>query len=183
MTTPEICYLDATELAARIRAKQLSPREVVEALLDRITALNPRINAVVTVMAEQALAAAAVAEAAVMRGVALGPLHGVPFTIKDSLDTAGVATMRGSRLFADHVPAQDATAVARLKAAGAIPLGKTNLPEFSYGTETDNLVSGLSRNPWNLDRTPGGSSGGEAAAIAAGLSPIGLGSDVAITEQ
>uniref|UniRef100_J1ZVE3 Glutamyl-tRNA(Gln) amidotransferase subunit A n=1 Tax=Streptomyces auratus AGR0001 TaxID=1160718 RepID=J1ZVE3_9ACTN len=116
-----------------------------------------------------------------MRDEPLGPLHGVPFTIKDSLDSAGVRTMRGSHLFADHVPERDATSVARLKAAGAIPIGKTNLPEFSYWTESDNLASGRSLNPWDPERTPGGSSGGESAAIAAGLSPLGLGSDVAIS--
>jgi Asp-tRNA(Asn)/Glu-tRNA(Gln) amidotransferase A subunit family amidase len=177
----DICYLDATELATLIRARQLSPLDVVRAHLARISAVNPRVNAIVTVMADQAIEAARVAETTAMRGVALGSLHGVPFTVKDSLDTAGVKTMRGSRLFSENVPVKDATTVARFKAAGAIPLGKTNLPEFSYWTETDNLVSGLSRNPWNLDRTPGGSSGGESAAIAAGLSPIGLGSDVAIS--
>jgi aspartyl-tRNA(Asn)/glutamyl-tRNA(Gln) amidotransferase subunit A len=105
----------------------------------------------------------------------------VPFTIKDAIDTAGVLTQRGSRIFAGNIPTKDATVVTRFKAAGGIPLAKTNLPEFSAWQETDNLVTGLSRNPWNLDRTPGGSSGGESAAIAAGLSPIGIGSDVAIS--
>jgi aspartyl-tRNA(Asn)/glutamyl-tRNA(Gln) amidotransferase subunit A len=111
----------------------------------------------------------------------LGPLHGVPFTIKDAIDTVGVLTQRASKIFAGNIPVKDATVVTRFKAAGAIPLAKTNLPEFSAWQETDNLVTGLSRNPWNLDRTPGGSSGGESAAIAAGLSPIGIGSDLAIS--
>jgi len=181
MTSTDLCFLDATDLAARIRTRELSPVEVVQAHLDRIEETNPQLNAVVTVTAEQALAAAEAAAEAVLHDRPLGPLHGVPFTTKDSLDTAGVRTMRGSRLFADHVPDRDATAVARFKAAGAIPLGKTNLPEFSYWTESDNLVSGRSRNPWDPERTPGGSSGGESAAIAAGLSPLGLGSDVAIS--
>src|SRR6202012_534244 len=114
-------------------------------------------------------------------GAELGPLHGVPFTIKDALDTGGVLTQRGSKLFAGNIPTKDATTVARFKAAGGIPLAKTNLPEFSAWTETDNLVTGRTNNPWNLDRTPGGSSGGESAAIAAGMSPIGIGSDVAIS--
>src|ERR1700729_3165163 len=179
--TSAIHYQEATALAALIRTKQLSSREVVQAHLDRIHAVNPQINAVVTLMAEQALATADTADKAVTTGAPLGPLHGVPFSIKDALDTEGVLTQRGSKLFAGNIPAKDATAVARFKAAGGIPLMKTNLPEFSAWTETDNLVTGRSNNPWNLDRTPGGSSGGESAAIAAGMSPIGIGSDVAIS--
>lgn len=167
----DIIYSDATGLAELIRSRQLSPVEVVQAHLDRIEAVNPKINAIVTV-AERALAQARSAEAAVMRGDDLPPLHGVPFTVKDSIDTADVLTQRGSPIFAGRIPQTDAVSVARLKAAGAIVLAKTNLPEFSYSTETDNLLTGRSNNPWNLDRTPGGSSGGESAAIAAGLSPL-----------
>ena len=176
-----IYYADATELARLVRNRALSPVEVIQAHLDRIEATNPKVNAVVTLMGEEALKAAKVAEKAVLNGDALGPLHGVPFSIKDSLDTAGVRTQRGSKLFAANVPDGDATSVARFKAAGGIPLMKTNLPEFSAWTETDNLVTGRTNNPWNLERTPGGSSGGESAAIAAGMSPIGIGSDVAIS--
>lgn len=174
-------YQDATTLATLIRTKQVSSREVVQAHLDRVLAVNPRINAVVTLMGEAALEAADLADTAVARGAALGPLHGVPFSIKDALDTFGVLTQRGSKLFEGNVPTADATAVSRFKAAGAIPLMKTNLPEFSAWTETDNLVTGRTNNLWKLDRTPGGSSGGESAAIAAGMSPIGIGSDVAIS--
>ncbi|MCW6512321.1 amidase [Lichenifustis flavocetrariae] len=176
-----IHYQDATTLAALIRKKEVSSREVVQAHLDRIAAVNPKINAVVTLMAEDALRAADAADKAVAQGAVLGPLHGVPFSIKDALDTAGVPTQRGSKLFAGRIPTADATAVARFKAAGGIALMKSNLPEFSAWTETDNLVTGRTNNPWNLDRTPGGSSGGESAAIAAGMSPIGIGSDVAIS--
>lgn len=176
----DITNRDATELAELIHSRQLSPVEVVRAHLDRIDAVNPAINAVVTV-AEQALADAEDAEAAVRRGEELGPLHGVPFTVKDSIDTAGVLTQRGSPIYAGRIPVTDAVSVARMKAAGAILLAKTNLPEFPYATETDNLLTGRSNNPWNLDRTPDGSSGGESAAIAAGLSPIGLGTDLAIS--
>lgn len=176
-----IYYKDATELASLIRAKQLSSREVVQAYLDRIAEINPKINAIVTLMAEDALKGADAADAAVKNGQGTGALHGVPFTIKDCLDTAGVLTQRGSKIFAGNVPSTDATVVTRFKAAGAIPLAKTNLPEFSAWQETDNLLTGLTKNPWNLERTPGGSSGGESAAIAAGLSPIGIGSDVAIS--
>jgi aspartyl-tRNA(Asn)/glutamyl-tRNA(Gln) amidotransferase subunit A len=180
-STDPLYYQDAATLAALIASRQLSSREVVQAHLDRVAAVNPQINAVVTLMADDALRVADTADRAVASGVVLGPLHGVPFSIKDALDTADVLTQRGSKLFAGRVPMADATAVARFKAAGGIPLMKTNLPEFSAWTETDNLVTGRTNNPWNLDRTPGGSSGGESAAIAAGMSPIGIGSDVAIS--
>ena len=176
----DIIYSDATALADLIRTKAVSPVEVVQAHLDRITALNPTINAVVTV-ADDALAAAKAAEAAVLSGEPLGELHGVPFTVKDSIDTAGVLTQRGSPIFKGRRPDVDATSVARMRAAGGILLGKTNLPEFSYWIESDNLLSGRSNNPWDVTRTPGGSSGGESAAIAAGMSPLGLGTDLAIS--
>lgn len=174
-------FLDATTLAALIATKQVSSREVVEAHLNRIAEVDPKVNAIVTLLAADALRDADAADKAVASGATLGALHGVPFTIKDSLDTGGTPTQRGSKLFAGLIPEADATAVARFKAAGAIPLAKTNLPEFSAGTDTDNLVTGRTNNPWNLDRTSGGSSGGEAAALAAGMSPIGIGSDVAIS--
>jgi aspartyl-tRNA(Asn)/glutamyl-tRNA(Gln) amidotransferase subunit A len=178
--TNPIHYQDATALAALIRTKQVSPVEVMKAHLDRIEAVNPTINAIVS-LAENALEAARSAEAAVMAGDELGALHGVPFTAKDSIDTAGVLTQRGSPIFKGRIPGTDATSVARLKKAGGILLAKTNLPEFSYWIESDNLLSGRSNNPWNLERTPGGSSGGESAAIAAGMSPLGLGTDLAIS--
>ena len=176
----DIIFSDATALAALVRTRQISPVEIMQAHLDRIAAVDPAINAIVTV-ADDALAAARTAEAAVLSGADLGPLHGVPFTAKDSIDTAGVPTQRGSPIFAGRRPVADATSVARMKRAGAILLAKTNLPEFSYWIESDNLLSGRSNNPWDVTRTPGGSSGGESAAIAAGLSPIGLGTDLAIS--
>lgn len=176
----EIVYSDATKLAELIRTKEVSPVEVVQAHLDRIEAVDPKINAIVTV-ADGALEAARTAEKAVIDGEELGPLHGVPFSVKDSIDTAGVATQRGSPIFRGRVPETDATSVARMKKAGGILLAKTNLPEFSYWIESDNLLSGRSNNPWDLTRTPGGSSGGESAAIAAGMSPLGLGTDLAIS--
>jgi aspartyl-tRNA(Asn)/glutamyl-tRNA(Gln) amidotransferase subunit A len=178
--TKEIIFSDATKLAELIRTKEVSPVEVVQAHLDRIAAVNPKINAIVT-LADGALNAAKAAEAAVLAGDELGPLHGVPFTVKDSIDTADVATQRGSPIFKGRVPDVDATSVARMKKAGGILLAKTNLPEFSYWIESDNLLSGRSNNPWDVTRTPGGSSGGESAAIAAGMSPIGLGTDLAIS--
>jgi aspartyl-tRNA(Asn)/glutamyl-tRNA(Gln) amidotransferase subunit A len=152
----------------------------MKAHLDRIEAVNPKVNAIVTI-AENALKSAKEAEAAIQRGDELGPLHGVPFTAKDSIDTANVQTQRGTPIFKGRTPNTDATSVARLKKAGGILLAKTNLPEFSYGIESDNLLTGRTNNPWNLDLTPGGSSGGESAAIASGMSPLGLGTDLAIS--
>ncbi|WP_375791333.1 amidase [Bradyrhizobium sp. vgs-9] len=175
-----LIYSDATKLAELIRSKEVSPVEVVQAHLDRIDAVDPKINAIVALAAD-ALKSAKVAEKAVLAGDELGPLHGVPFTVKDSIDTAGVLTQRGSPIFKGRLPDRDATSVARLKKAGGILLAKTNLPEFSYWIESDNLLSGRSNNPWDLERTPGGSSGGESAAIAAGMSPLGLGTDLAIS--
>ncbi|XUW91126.1 amidase [Burkholderia sp. M6-3] len=176
----EIFFQDATRLAELIRKREISPVEVMQAHLDRIEAIDPKVNAIVTV-ADDAMKAAQAAEAAVLSGQTRGPLHGVPFTAKDSIDTAGVPTQRGSPIFQGRVPDADAVSVARLKKAGGILLAKTNLPEFSYWIESDNLLSGRSNNPWDLDRTPGGSSGGESAAIAAGMSPLGLGTDLAIS--
>jgi len=176
----ELIYSDATKLAELIRTREISPVEVIKAHLDRIEAVNPKLNAIVTI-AEDALKSAGKAEEAVQRGDELGPLHGVPFTVKDSIDTAGVPTQRGTPIFKGRTPETDATSVARLKKAGGILLAKTNLPEFSYGVESDNLLTGRTNNPWNLDLTPGGSSGGESAAIAAGMSPLGLGTDLAIS--
>jgi aspartyl-tRNA(Asn)/glutamyl-tRNA(Gln) amidotransferase subunit A len=179
--TDPIYYQDATTIAKLIRTKEISSVEVVQAHLNRIAEINPKINGIVTLMGEQALKSAAIADKAVSNGDDLGPLHGVPFSIKDSIDTAGVLSKRGSKIFENFIPETDATVVTRMKEAGAIPLMKTNIPEFSAHWESDNLVTGRSNNPWNLTRTPGGSSGGESAVIAAGLSPIGLGSDVAIS--
>ncbi|SHW91140.1 amidase [Mycobacteroides abscessus subsp. abscessus] len=174
-------YQDATALAALIASRQVSSREVVQAHLDRIAEVNPKINAIVTLLADEALRGADAADAALAGGRDVGPLHGVPVTVKDALDTAGIPTQRGSKIFAGFIPDDDATAVKRIKAAGGILLAKTNAPEFSAWTETDNAVTGRTNNPWNLERTPGGSSGGESAAVASGMSPMGIGSDLAIS--
>ena len=173
----EIIYADAVELARRIRDRELSPVEVVQAHLDRIEAANPRLNALIA-YPEGVLEKAREMEAAVMRGENRGPLHGVPFTVKDCVDTEGVRTTRGSKLFEDYVPTADATVVKRLKDAGGIFIAKSNMPEFALWWETDNRVYGRTENPWMIGRTPGGSSGGEASAIASGMSPLGIGSDV-----
>ncbi|HYJ46451.1 MAG TPA: amidase, partial [Pyrinomonadaceae bacterium] len=160
-----------------IRGRRVSPVEVVEACLRRIEQLNPRLNAIVT-LAEDALDLARIAEAAVMSGESKGPLHGVPVTIKDTIETKGLRTTSGSRLRAGYLPASDAAAVAHLKSAGAIVLGKTNVPEMAIPYECDNPLFGPTSNPFDTTRTSGGSSGGEAAAISACLSPAGLGSDL-----
>ncbi|MBM9503092.1 amidase [Actinacidiphila acididurans] len=176
----DFIHSDATELAELIRTGKASSVEVVQAHLDRIQATNAPVNAIVT-LADGALDAARAADEQLAAGVEVGPLHGVPFTAKDSFDTAGVLTQRGSPIFAGRVPDTDATAVARVKGAGGILLAKTNLPEFSYWIESDNLLTGRTNNPWNPDRSPGGSSGGESAAIAAGMSPLGLATDLSIS--
>src|SRR5579863_1992034 len=164
-------------MATMVRERQISPVELVDAHLRQIAAHNPRINAFVVLLEEQARAAAKQAEAAIARDEPLGLLHGVPVTIKDSFDVANLPTLCGTKFRLGHRAAADATAVARMRAAGAIILGKTNCPEFLSNYETDNYITGRTNNPWDLDRTPGGSSGGEAAAIAAFFSAGGIGSD------
>src|SRR5580704_16454875 len=164
-------------MAAMVRAREISPVELVDAHLRQIEKLNPKLNAFVVVTADRAREEARSAEAAVMRGDALGALHGVPVTVKDSFDIADLPTLCGSKFRLGHRASHDATAVARMRAVGAIVLGKTNCPEFLSNYETDNFVTGRSNNPWDLERTPGGSSGGEAAAIAAFCSAGGIGSD------
>ena len=173
----EITNKSATELASLIRSRAVSPVEVVEAHLRRIEQMNPSLNAIVT-LAEDAVDRARVCETKLMSGNDVGPLHGLPVTVKDTINTAGLRTTSGSRLRAHHVPEEDAASVARLKAAGAVILGKTNVPEMAIPYESDNPVFGRANNPHAHHRTCGGSSGGEAAAIAACLSPAGLGSDL-----
>jgi amidase len=174
----ELTRLPAVELARLIRARAVSPVEVAEAYLRRIESVNPALNAVVT-LAPDALENAREAEAAVARGETLGSLHGVPVTVKDTVDVRGVRTTCGSRVRADYVPEEDAPAVARLRAAGAVILGKTNCPEFALDYTSENPVFGRTNNPHDLGRTPGGSSGGCAAAVAACMTAGSLGSDLA----
>ena len=173
----DLAQLSAAEMAQAAREKRVSPLALVEAHLDRIAKLNPRLNAFVTIDADGARAQARRIEAAIERGKRVGPLAGVPVTIKSSIDVAGWRCAAGSRLRADYIAAADAPLVARLKAAGAVVLGNTNTPEMLMAYETDNLLQGRTNNPWDLDRTPGGSSGGESAAIAACCSAAGVGSD------
>jgi amidase len=173
----EIIFSSATTLARAIRSQQVSSQEVVDAHLQRIAAINPTLNAVVQLRAEAARAEAREADEALARGESHGPLHGVPFTVKDIYEVAGMICTCGTTGRAAYVASQDATAVSRMRAAGAIVLGLTNLPELGLAYESDNLVYGRTNNPYDLLRTPGGSSGGEAATIAAGGSPLGLGTD------
>jgi Asp-tRNA(Asn)/Glu-tRNA(Gln) amidotransferase A subunit family amidase len=173
----DLTFLPAVSMAEQIRKKRISPVELVEAHLAQIERLNPKLNAFVQVDWERARRAARHAEIAVMREKTLGPLHGVPLSIKSSLEVAGMRCEAGTRLRAGLVATQDAPLVTRLKNAGAIVLGVTNTPELLMAWETDNLLYGRTNNPWDLERTPGGSSGGEAAAIAAGMSAVGVGSD------
>ena len=167
----------ARDLVSAIRRRDLSAREVVGWHLDRIFAVNPRINAVVSLRPEEALAEADAADRLACAGLPVGPLHGLPIAIKDLEDTAGIRTTYGSIAFADHVPTVDSLLVQRLRGAGAIVVGKTNTPEFGVGSHTFNELFGATRNPWALDRSAGGSSGGAGAALAAGLLPIADGSD------
>ncbi len=169
--------LDAVTLARMIRGKEISPVEVVDAVLRRIDALQGTVNAFITVTADEAEAAARRAKAAVMNGERLGALHGVPFSVKDLLFTKGARTTMGSLIFADQVSAEDAVAVRRLREAGAILIGKTTTPEFGHKPLTDSPLFGVTRNPWCLSRTAGGSSGGAAAAVATGQGPLALGTD------
>jgi aspartyl-tRNA(Asn)/glutamyl-tRNA(Gln) amidotransferase subunit A len=174
---PGPAFASAAELADLVAKKRISPVELVEDALTRIEASQPSLNAFITICAEEARAAAREAEAAVMLDDKLPPLHGVPFAVKDLVNTAGVRTTFGSVALADNIPAADSPSVARLKAAGAILVGKTTTPEFGHKCFTEAPLFGRTANPWDLSRTCGGSSGGAAASVAAGLVPIGIGTD------
>ena len=177
MTNAELSFIPAWRLRQWIASRQLSPVELVTHFLQRIDELNPKLNAFLTVCADEAVADAKRAEAQAVKGEPLGALHGLPVPIKDLSRTAGVRTTRGSLIFKDEVPTADDMVVARIKAAGGIVIGKTNTPEFGHRGTTENLLGDPCRNPWDPAMTPGGSSGGAAAALAAGLSPIAQGSD------
>lgn len=173
----ELCFLPATELVARIRRKDVSARELLQAHLAQIERVNPRLNAIVTLAADKAMADAARADEATARGGPLGPLHGLPIAHKDLVDTAGIRTTRGSPFYRDNIPTRDAPIITRLKAAGAVTIGKTNTPEFGAGSHTFNPIFGPTRNPYDPTKSCGGSSGGAAVALAAGMIPIADGSD------
>src|SRR5215475_2470105 len=177
MPDTEICFLTATELARRIRVKDLSAREVMEAHLAQIDRVNPKVNAIVTLLPELAMAQAKHADEALARGKEIGPLHGLPIAHKDLVPTNGIRTTSGSRIFKDYVPDHDGLIVERLKKAGALTIGKTNTPEFGAGSQTFNEVFGATLNPYDTTKTCGGSSGGAAVALACGMLPIADGSD------
>ncbi len=161
-----------------IANKEVSSREVVDAHLERIAEVNAHLNAIVRLLADEARAGADAADRAQASGATLGPLHGVPFTIKENIDLAGTPTTNSLHAFADAIAATDAPIVERMKAAGAIPIGRTNLPDLGLRVSTSSSLHGLTRNPWHPDRTAGVSSGGEASALASGMSPIGRGNDI-----
>jgi amidase len=173
----ELCELSAVDLAARLARKDVSAREVMSAHLAQIERVNPKVNAIVTLVAEQAMAGASKADEAIVRRDPIGVLHGLPVAHKDLVDTAGIRTTRGSPFYRDHLPSRDALIVTRIRAAGAITVGKTNTPEFGAGSQTFNTVFGATRNPYDLTKTCGGSSGGAATAVAARMLPIADGSD------
>jgi aspartyl-tRNA(Asn)/glutamyl-tRNA(Gln) amidotransferase subunit A len=170
-------YLTIREVGARLRRRELSPVELTQTILDRIDRLEPRLNAFITVMRDEALAQARAAEQALAAGTDLGPLHGIPVSLKDLYQTAGVKTTGGSKILADWVPTADSTVTRRLREAGAIIVGKNNLHEFAYGATNENPHYGSAHNPWDLERITGGSSGGSGAATAAGLGWASMGSD------
>jgi amidase len=174
----DLCTRTATELAGMIARKEVSSLEVVNAHLERISEVNPIVNAVTRILADDARDAAKAADATVGSGRRLGRLHGVPFTVKQNIDLVGSATNWGLRALADALPPMDSPVVERMKGAGAIPIARTNCPDMALRVHTDSSLGGLTRNPWNPARTTGGSSGGEAAALATGMSPIGLGNDI-----
>jgi Asp-tRNA(Asn)/Glu-tRNA(Gln) amidotransferase A subunit family amidase len=173
----ELHWMAAHELADLIRRRELKPSELMAATLARIEAVNPQLNAFCAMRSDEALAEARALDEKIARGADPGPLAGLPFGVKDLADVAGMATTYGSAPFKDHIAAHDSVEVARLKAAGAIVVGKTNTPEFGHMAFTRNLLYGMTRNPWNLERTPGGSSGGSSAAIAGGMTPLATASD------
>lgn len=177
MSDTEIAYRSASELARQIRAKEISPVEVTRAILERAERAQPVLNAFITICHDEAMAAAQTAEAAVMRGDDLGPLHGVPFTVKDLVNTAGIRTTFGSYCYEHNVPDNDAIAVARMKSAGAILIAKTTTPEFGHKPLTEAPLFGRTRNAWSADHTSGGSSGGAATATAAGIAPLAISTD------
>ena len=175
---PDLWRWDAVDLAAAIRTRRISSREATRAVLERLAAVNPALNAVTVLLADQALAAADRADAAVRGGDALSPLHGVPVTIKENVDQEGAATANGVPAFKDVIATSDSPPVANLKRAGAVIVGRTNTPAFSLRWDTDNELRGRTFNPWNRRHTPGGSSGGAAASLAVGIAPIGHGNDL-----
>lgn len=178
MADSDICFMSAVEMARRLRAKEVSAREVLDAHLRQIERVNPKVNAIVTLVEEQARENARQADERLAKGEAIGPLHGLPVAHKDLQETKGIRTTYGSLIYKDEVPTVDALLVERLRGAGAITIGKTNTPEFGAGSQTFNAVFGRTLNPYDLSKTCGGSSGGAAVALACGMVPLADGSDM-----
>lgn len=173
-----LCTKGAVELARMIRSRQVASTEVIDAHLARIQEVNPMVNAVTVLLADEARAAAATVDQALAAGTSLGPLAGVPFTVKENIDVARSATTWEVAALKDQIAAVDAPTVSRLREAGAIPIARTNLPDYAFRWHTESGIAGHTRNPWAMNRTPGGSSGGEAVALATGMTPLGLGNDL-----
>ena len=178
MSNTEICYQTAVEMARRVKTREISARELLEAHLEQIERVNPQVNAICTLVADRALRQAEKADRAQQEDRSLGPLHGLPIAIKDLVLTRGIRTTFGSRIYKDFVPEENALFVDRLEAAGAVLIGKTNTPEFGAGSQTYNEVFGETRNPYDMTKTCGGSSGGAAVALASGMLPLADGSDL-----
>jgi amidase len=179
MNIDDIAFLPATDLIELLQAKKLSSRELLDGYLDRVERINPRVNAIVTLDTDRARERAAAADEATARGESWGPLHGLPLTVKDVFETKGLRTTCGNPEWTDYVPERDAVLVARLRNAGAVIYGKTNTPTLAADGQTYNPLFGTTNNPWDLERTPGGSSGGCGAAVASGMTPMSFGSDIA----
>jgi Asp-tRNA(Asn)/Glu-tRNA(Gln) amidotransferase A subunit family amidase len=177
MKKEEICYMSACDMLEKINSQELSSQEITEVIIERIEKINPQINAYCTTTFDLARETAKRADEAIKKGETLGILQGIPISIKDETETKGIRTTFGSKMFENNIPRNDEALVRRLRDAGVVILGKTNTPAFGYKGETDNLIFGITRNPWNLEKTTGGSSGGAAGAVASGLGPIGIGSD------
>jgi aspartyl-tRNA(Asn)/glutamyl-tRNA(Gln) amidotransferase subunit A len=177
MNKEDICFMSAYEMVEKIKSQELSSQEITEKIIERIEKVNPKINAYSTTTFDLARETAKKADNAVKKGKKLGILHGVPCSIKDLIETKGIRTTFGCKIFENHIPMRDEAVIRRLKDAGIIILGKTNSPAYGYKGVTDNLIFGATKNPWNLEKTSGGSSGGAAAAVVSGLGPLALGSD------
>jgi len=177
MNKEDICFMSACDMAEKIKTQELTSVEITESIIERIEKINPIINAYCTTTIDLAREMARKADNAVKKGEKVGLLHGIPTSIKDLMETKGIRTTFGSKIYENYIPEEDDLTVKKLKDAGIVLLGKTNTPEEGHKGVTDNLIFGESKNPWNLDRTCGGSSGGAAAAVASGLGPLALGSD------
>ncbi|MBY8987943.1 MAG: amidase [Candidatus Lokiarchaeota archaeon] len=177
MNKEEICFMSANDMVNVVKNQEITSEEITETIIERIEKINPIINAYCTTTFDLAREMAREADKNVKKGIKLGPLNGIPISIKDETEVEGIRTTFGSKIFENNKPRRDDILVKRARNAGTVILGKTNTPAYGFKGETDNLIFGVTKNPWNLERTPGGSSGGAAAAVASGMSPLAIGSD------